>query len=66
MKETARLRTRQQSVDSRGPLQSEMLLVIGRIKKRNAPALDEVPTRLLGSGQAAANVTFQVYPDIWR
>lgn len=53
MKETtARLRTRQQCVDSTHPsaLQSEMLLMIGRVKKRNAPAPDEVPTGLLGSG----------------
>lgn len=27
---------------------------------------DKVPTGLLRSGQAAENVTFQVYPDIWR
>lgn len=45
---------------------AEVLLMIGRVKKRSAPALDKVPTGLLRSGQAAANVTFQVYPDIWR
>lgn len=68
-KESAvRLRTGLQSVDSTDPsaLQAEVLLMTGRVKKRSAPALDEVPTGLLGSGQAAANVTLQVYPDIWR
>lgn len=43
-----------------------MLLMPGRVKKRSAPALDKVLTGLLGSGQAVANVTFQVYPGIWR
>lgn len=43
-----------------------ILLLIGRVRKRNAPAPEEVPTGLLGSSQAAANVTFQVYPDDWR
>jgi len=65
---TARLRTSRQPVDSIDPsaLQSEILLMIGMVKKRNAPALNEVLTGLLGSGQAAANVTFQVCPGVWR
>lgn len=66
MKDTiARLRTTQ-SVDSTDPsaLQSEMLLVIGAVKKRNIPI--EILPELLGSGRAAANMTFLVCPAIWR
>lgn len=53
-------------MNSTGPsaLRLEVMLMILRIKKRNPP--DKVPTGLLGSGQDAANVTLQVYPDIWR